>query len=103
VDECAKINRELNVRFFVEESIPETAIVEVSSPGIDRPLKTRRDYERNLNRKIDVYYIAADGRSMSATGTFTGLGESDITLTTAKGALVLPLSSVVNARPKIEF
>lgn len=55
IDECAKVSRALGARLDLEEDlIPGAYTLEVSSPGLDRPLKSTRDFERNLDRVIRV-------------------------------------------------
>ncbi|MFH0920353.1 MAG: ribosome maturation factor RimP [Fibrobacterota bacterium] len=102
VEECAVVNRALNVNFLVEDSIPDNTIIEVSSPGMDRPLRMPRDFERNLHRVVDVYYTEVGGRSFSATGTLTAVHPDGITLKTAKGDKSIPHASIVNAKRHID-
>jgi len=59
IDTCAELSRELNSHL---ESIPELAegyVLEVSSPGVDYPLSSKRQYEKNIGRNLRV--ITADG------------------------------------------
>jgi len=44
----------LGARLDLEDLIPSAFTIEVSSPGLDRPLKTTRDFERNLGRLIKI-------------------------------------------------
>ncbi|NLB63910.1 MAG: ribosome maturation factor RimP [Fibrobacter sp.] len=54
VENCAQVSRELGARLDLENIFEEPYTLEVSSPGLDRPLKTDRDFQRNLNRLIKV-------------------------------------------------
>ena len=47
VDDCATVSRELSHLLDVEDLIPQKYHLEVSSPGLDRPLKTEKDFLRN--------------------------------------------------------
>ena len=60
--------------------------MEVSSPGIDRPLKKDRDFERNLGSEIEDQAVQArwTGRKQ-LTGTLAGLEEGMILIDTAEG------------------
>jgi len=54
VDDCALVSRTLGARIDLEEILPSAYTIEISSPGLDRPLKTTRDFERNLDHLIRV-------------------------------------------------
>lgn len=54
IDDCAKVSRSLGARLDLEDVIPSAYNIEVSSPGLDRPLKTTRDFERNLGHLVRV-------------------------------------------------
>jgi ribosome maturation factor RimP len=54
VEECAKVSRTLGARIDLEDLLPQAYTIEVSSPGLDRPLKTTRDFERNLGHLVRI-------------------------------------------------
>jgi len=54
VEDCVSVSRLLGARLDLEDLIPSAFTIEVSSPGLDRPLKTTRDFERNLGRLIKI-------------------------------------------------
>lgn len=63
VDDCARLSRLLETELETAGAVPETYVLEVSSPGIDRPLRERRHYERYLGREIEVrLYAPREGR-----------------------------------------
>ncbi len=74
VDQCASVSREMNVFLDVEDFIPDAFHLEVSSPGLERPLRTIDDYKRFAGKKARVKLRhPIDGQKM-----FVGLvGESD--------------------------
>ena len=102
LEDCASATREISVHLYVEDGLPNGVNIEVSSPGIDRPLITNRDFERNLNRFVEVRY-QADGKICSYTGRLTESAGGSITLSAAKGALQIERSSIVTARQSISF
>ncbi len=80
VENCASVSRYLSEEMDKEENlnvIDGPFTMEVSSPGLDRPLKTKRDFERNLGRRLR---ITQDGKIIR--GILKSLGESFITLET---------------------
>lgn len=52
LSDCTKLNRIVSNDLESQDFIPEEYIVEVSSPGIDRPLVTQKDFERTMGRNI---------------------------------------------------
>lgn len=74
IDDCARISRALGA-WIEEEDIISTAYnLEVSSPGIDRPLDAVRLYKKNIGRKIKVLDIEGKTRK----GLLTGVKEDGI-------------------------
>ncbi|MGD2215401.1 MAG: ribosome maturation factor RimP [Gemmatimonadales bacterium] len=52
VDDCARVSRQLEELLDAREGLPSGYILEVSSPGVERPLRKRRDFERAVGREI---------------------------------------------------
>lgn len=62
IDDCVLVSRALEARLDEEDFISEAYILEVSSPGLTRPLKKEKDFLRNLNRRVEVkLYKQQDG------------------------------------------
>jgi len=63
IGDCEKLSREISVLLDVEDPLPEEYILEVSTPGIDRPLTRRRDFENyaGFEAKIELS-MPKDGR-----------------------------------------
>lgn len=65
IDDCEKLHRAIDQPLDELDPIDTSYTLNVSSPGIDRPLKTDRDYKRNLNKKISVkLYKPLNGRKI---------------------------------------
>lgn len=54
VDDCSDVSRELSTILDVEDPIPQRYTLEVSSPGLDRPLKNELDFLRFMGRKARI-------------------------------------------------
>ena len=54
VDDCAKVSRDLSAVLDVEAVVPGAYVLEVSSPGLDRPLRDAADYRRFAGRRAKV-------------------------------------------------
>ncbi|QHT69474.1 ribosome maturation factor RimP [Rhodocytophaga rosea] len=82
IDKCAEISRKLGNQLEERELIPTAYTLEVSSPGIDQPLKWFRQYKQHTGRKLKV--TLKDGTIK--TGTLTHVQEDSILLTEEKKA-----------------
>ncbi len=63
LDDCAELSRAINPLLDASFSWSGPYLLEVSSPGLDRPLKTLQDFQRHLNEEVDVrLYKSLDGK-----------------------------------------
>lgn len=103
VAECEALNNYLSELLDKENVIEEHYLLEISSPGLDRPMKTDRDFERSLDRAIEVTtYEPVDGRK-THEGRLIGLDKENIVIETGGVSIVIPKKSIAVARLKIEF
>lgn len=85
IDDCEAVSRLLEEKMDEADPIEQAYILEVSSPGIDRPLKKAADFERFRGEIIDVkLYQAKDGRKQFQ-GRLTGYTDGVITLEEENG------------------
>jgi len=85
IDDCELISRALSDLLDAHDFIPDSYILEVSSPGLGRQLKKERDFQRSLNEEVDIrLYKALDGQK-EFTGLLTAFDESVLTLTLEGG------------------
>ena len=59
INDCEAISRRIEAKLDQEDFIPDAYILEVSSPGLTRPLKKERDFERNLEKPVEVHLFKA--------------------------------------------
>jgi len=77
--------------------------MEVSSPGIDRPLKKDRDFERNLGSEIEVkLFKPLDGTKL-LTGILAGLEDGEILLETPAGIRRIPRKAAALVKPVVDM
>lgn len=101
VDDCARVSNHLT-RLFAVENIDYDRL-EVSSPGLDRPLKKPADFERFAGSEVQVRVrVPVNGRR-NFTGVLEGLSEGRLRLQGADGELAFDMDQVEKARlvPKI--
>jgi ribosome maturation factor RimP len=103
INECEGLNNYLSGLLDAEEVIGEHYLLEVSSPGLDRPIKTDRDFERVLGKDIEVTtYAPVDGRK-THEGRFVGMDKEKIVIEAGGVSTVIPRSSIAAARLKINI
>ena len=100
MDDCEKFHRAIQPQLEKYDY----DFLEVSSPGIDRPLKTPRDYERHLGDEVEVkLFKAVDGVKLF-TGVLAGLDEENIILLdTPKGRLTFPKKAAATVKPVVDM
>ena len=77
--------------------------MEVSSPGIDRPLKKDRDFDRNVGNEIEIkLFRPADGTKL-LTGILAGLEDGDILLDTPDGMKRIPRKAAALVKPVVDM
>jgi ribosome maturation factor RimP len=54
INDCANLNRELSKDLEALPSLQESYLLEVSTPGLDQPLKLKRQYRKNIGRRLSV-------------------------------------------------
>jgi ribosome maturation factor RimP len=104
VDECASISRELSAILDVEDVIPTAYTLEVSSPGLDRPLRRAADYARFAGRRAKIVLRGkVDGQTFFK-GRLAGLdGDAVVIDGDDKRAHRVPLDVITRANLEVEF
>jgi ribosome maturation factor RimP len=104
VDDCANVSRDVSAILDVEETIDHHFILEVSSPGLDRPLRHERDYRRFTGRLAKIVVAEAVDNQKHFAGRLQGLERDAVIIETAPGKRhMLPLSLITRARLDVEF
>lgn len=97
--QCAEISRALDLPLDEADPIDGEYALEVSSPGIDRPLTRRSDWERWTGHEVRLKLDPAiDGR-VRAHGVISGLEDDMVTLDIKSvGPILLPLAAIASAK-----
>lgn len=98
VDDCAKLSRELSLILDVEDPLPGEYLLEVSSPGVDRPLTRPKDFERWVGFEVKIEMgTQIDGRRRFR-GRMTEFAGDTVTLETDEGAVTLDYADISKAK-----
>jgi len=98
VDDCARLSRAISVVLDEADPIPDEYTLEVSSPGIDRPLLKRADYERFLSHEAKLEMLQPVGGRKRFHGILTALEGDSLSIDVEGSAVSLPLDQIKQAR-----
>ena len=100
VEDCQSLSERLEKLLDERDVVPETYILEVSSPGLDRVLKKPRDFERERGKAVEVsLYEPLDGEKL-LVGTLEGFDGTALTL---EGRSPIPREKIARVRLHIEI
>ena len=103
LDDCVRASRHLDVVLDVEDVVPGAYTLEVSSPGLDRPLAKLGDFTRFAGHVAQVQtHEQIDGRK-SWTGELRGIDGGDVLLTVDGRPARIPLAGIKRANLKYQF
>lgn len=68
IDDCQFVSEKIAEALDEKDPIKEKYYLEVSSPGIDRPLKNNKDFDANCGKKVDIYFFAPFEGTKELTG-----------------------------------
>ena len=104
IEDCEQVNRELSTILDVEDPLPFTYTLEVSSPGLDRPLRGVDDYQRFAGRYAKVVVREAVDNQKAFEGHLRGVEGDEVLLETPNGRVHrLPFRLVTRGRLEVEF
>ncbi len=103
LEHCAHISEELGRNLDVEDFIPNPYILEVSSPGLDRPLKREKDFIKYLQHRIKVKTLDPIDKRRNFKGKLLRVSEGLIELEVEDRIIQIPLSNVAKANLEIDF
>lgn len=98
VEDCAEISRSLSALLDVADPIAGSYALEISSPGIDRPLVRAEDYDRFAGFEARIELTAPLAGRRRFRGRLLGTGGGEVRLMTEAGEVRLPFSAVHRAR-----
>jgi len=104
IEDCAEVNREMSTILDVEDPLSIAYTLEVSSPGLDRPLRGEDDYRRFAGRLAKVVVSEAVDNQKAFEGRLRGLDGGEVLLEAPNGRMHrLPLRLITRGRLEVEF
>jgi ribosome maturation factor RimP len=107
IDDCQRVSHDLSALLDVEDGLTSAIAgeytLEVSSPGLDRPLRGEADYRRFLGRLAKVVTDSPLGGQSHFAGRLTAIEEGELLLTEGRRVHRVPLARIKRARLDVEF
>jgi len=104
IEDCEQVNREMSTILDVEDPLPFAYTLEVSSPGLDRPMRGVEDYRRFSGRLAKVVVKEAVDNQKAFEGRLRGVEQDDVLLEAPNGRMHrLPLRLITRGRLEVEF
>ncbi len=103
LDDCTSISREVDKNLDVEGTPSEPYTLEVSSPGLNRPLKTEADFRRFINRLIKVKTAAPNEDKKTLRGRLLAFHDGVVEIESENSVVQVPLDQIVKANLEYEF
>ncbi len=103
LDDCELVSRELEVMLDEADPIENEYILSVSSPGLDRALKTEKDFKRNIGKKIYIKTYRAIGKKKEFVAVLSAYDDDTVTITLDKKETRLNRGEIAVIKQHIDF
>ena len=104
LEDCVGVSRDLSTALDIADLIPHAYSLEVSSPGLNRPLKSASDFKRHIGKlaKVKLHVAASDGQ-LALRGAILGAGGEGIAMEVDGKRHEVPLANVREAKLVFEL
>jgi len=103
IDDCANISKELGDLLDVKDIIPQAYVLEVSSPGLNRPLRKKEDFSRFAGRKVQLRLVTPMEGRKKIVGNLVGIENETVIVAAPEGRCSVALKDIDRANLVYEF
>ena len=103
VQDCARLNQLISEALDASDLIDASYTLEVSSPGLDRPLVSTRDFERAIGEQVEIELIEDLRGSKQIKGQLLAVQQAAVVVTTRMGNVTVPLANIHRALKTIRL
>ncbi|MEI6285068.1 MAG: ribosome maturation factor RimP [Bacillota bacterium] len=103
MDDCSFVSSKLNPLLDTVLDIPQQYFLEVSSPGLERPLKTLRDFERNFGKKVKIKFFAPIEGQKTLVGVLNSATDAGLELLIDENPMHIAMDKIASIKLHIEF
>lgn len=102
IEECALINNEISEILDEKDILRERYILEVSSPGLGRPLKTKNDFLRCMNQELKFFLSEPVNGKIELEGIICKVSEDTVYINIDANTVEIPLSKIKKAKQTLD-
>lgn len=103
LDDCQRVSEAISYTLDVIDPMPGSYILEVSSPGVERPLKTKRDFEKAIDSKVQIKTFEPINDKKVFIGYIKDVSDTSIMLLENGKNITIPLDKISLAKVKFEW
>lgn len=103
IDDCVAVSREMNVLLDELDYVDGAYTFEVSSPGLGRPLKKPRDYERSMGEEVEIRTYKAMDESKEFYGILKAYDDATVTIQSEEEEITFNKSDIALIRLAFDF
>ena len=104
LDDCERFSRAFSAVLDVEDPVQTSYVLEVSSPGLDRPLQGVKDFQKHVGKRMKIMIKQRIHKQNSLTGTFEGIQGNDIVLRMDNNSKInISFDNIVKATRAVEI
>ena len=103
IQQCAQINQRISQVLDEASIVEESYTVEVSSPGLDRPLVSKRDFERAVGEGVQLEMTIENGRTKALRGMLLAVQPDAIVVKTTAGNVTVSLGNIRLAKKTLRW
>ena len=101
-DNLAEISREINSIIEEQDIIQQAYRLDVSTPGVDRPLKFLKQFPKHINRNFEVTY-KIENETRTITGKLLSVEKEELTFLSDKKEVLIEFKNITTAKVIISF
>lgn len=103
IQQCARLNQRISQALETAHLMDEDYTIEVSSPGLDRPLITKRDFERTVGEELTLDVRIDEGRFGQLQGMLLAIQPEAVVINTPSGNVTVPFADIRTAKKALKW
>lgn len=103
LDDCTKMSHNIEKNLDNLEILTRPYYLEISSPGLDRPIKTKDDYRRNLENEVEVKLYGPYNGKKEYVGILKDYNEHNVIICVENDIIEIPIKNISSMKQVIKF
>ncbi|MCD8155814.1 MAG: ribosome maturation factor RimP [Clostridiales bacterium] len=103
VNDCEAVSRVFSDRLDEEDFIEDSYVMEISSPGLDRPLKKEKDFARSVGKAVEIRTYRPIEKQKEFCGVLTAYDSNSVTIETEGKEQIFEKKEIALIRLAVEF